>query len=315
MRLRFEAVLAVAAMVLAVSSGACDRIAGIQGRRAFKEANALYQAQDYKGAAARYEETLKLDPNQTTAYFFLGNSYDNLYKAIRKGEAENDAYLTKAIDNYKLAADKEQQPAIRKLALQYLVAAYGPDKMNDPTQARPVLERMIQMDPSEVASYFAISKIDEDAGDYDKAEATLLKAKELRPNDANVYMQLAGYYNRLGEFDKTIDALQQRAVKEPNNPEVYYTIASYYWDKAFRDFRLSDTEKRDYITKGLEADEQALKIKSDYVEAIVYKGLLLRLQANVEKDAAKQQALLKQAEALQEQAKQLQKKQGGGPGA
>jgi tetratricopeptide (TPR) repeat protein len=308
MRVRFQAVSAVAAMVLAVSLSGCDRINTIQARRAFKEANALYQAQDYKAAAARYEETIKLDPSMTTAYFFLGNSYDNLFKPIRRGEADNDAFLTKAIDNYKLAAEKEQQQAIRKLALQYLVAAYGPDKLNDSGQARPVLERMIQMEPSEVSSYFAISKIDEDAGDYEKAEAMLLKAKELRPNDSNVYMQLAGYYNRLGEFDKTIDALQQRAVKEPNNPEVYYTIASYYWDKAFRDFRLSDVQKRDYIMKGLEADDQALKIKGDYVEAIVYKGLLLRLQANVEKDPAKQQALLKQAEALQEQAKELQKK-------
>jgi tetratricopeptide (TPR) repeat protein len=310
MRVEFRAVSAVAAMVLAVSLSGCDRIAGIQARRAFKEANAMYQAQDYKGAAARYEETLKLDPSMTTAYFFLGNSYDQQFKAIRKGEPENDSFLTRAIDNYKLAAEKEQQPAIRKLALQYLVAAYGPDKLNDPAQARPVLERMIQLDPSEVSSYFAISKIDEDSGEYDRAEAMLLKARELRPNDANVYMQLAGYYNRLGEFDKTIDALQQRAAKEPNNPEVYYTIASYYWDKSFRDFRLSDVQKRDYITKGLEADDQALKIKSDYVEAIVYKGLLLRLQANVEKDPAKQQALLKQAEALQEQAKELQKKAG-----
>ena len=308
MRVRFEAVSAVAAVVLAVSLAGCDRINTIQARRAFKEANALYQAQDYKGAAVRYEDTIKLDPAMTTAYFFLGNSYDNLYKPIRKGEAQNDEFLTKAIANYKLAAEKEEQPAIRKLALQYLVAAYGPEKVNDPEQARPVLERMIQMDPSDVANYFAISKIDEDAGEYDRAEASLQKARELRPNDSNVYMQLAGYYNRLGEFDKTIDALQQRASKEPNNPEVYYTIASYYWDKAFRDFRLSDVQKRDYITKGLEADEQALKIKGDYIEAIVYKGLLLRLQANVEKDAAKQQALLKEAEALQEKAKELQKK-------
>ncbi len=308
MRVRFKAVWTVAAMVLAVSLSACDRIATIQARRAFKEANVLYQAQDYKGAAARYEETLKFDPSMTTAYFFLGNSYDNLFKAIRRGEAENDAYLTKAIENYKLAEEREQQPGIRKLAMQYLVAAYGPEKMNDPGQARPVLERMIQAEPSEVANYFAISKIDEDSGEYEQAEAVLLKARELRPNDSAVYMQLAGYYNRLGEFDKTIEALQQRAAKEPNNPEVHYTIASYYWDKAFRDFRLTDTQKRDYIAKGLEADEQALKIKSDYVEAVVYKGLLLRLQANLEKDVNRQQALLKQAEALQEQAKELQKK-------
>ena len=43
------------------------------------------------------------------------------------------------------------------------------------------------------------------------------------------------------------------------------------------------------------AIDHALQIKPDYVEAIVYKGLLLRLQANLEKDPAKQQQLLKDA--------------------
>jgi hypothetical protein len=43
------------------------------------------------------------------------------------------------------------------------------------------------------------------------------------------------------------------------------------------------------------AVDHALQLKPDYVEAIVYKGLLLRLQANLEKDPAKQQQLLKDA--------------------
>ena len=68
------------------------------------------------------------------AYFFLANSYDNLYKPARKGEAENDALLTKAIENYKLAAEKETDPKMKKLSLDYLVAAYGPDKLDDPTR-------------------------------------------------------------------------------------------------------------------------------------------------------------------------------------
>ena len=44
------------------------------------------------------------------------------------------------------------------------------------------------------------------------------------------------------------------------------------------------------------------------MEAIVYKGLLLRLQANLEKDPKKQQELLNKAKELQEQAEALRKK-------
>jgi lipopolysaccharide biosynthesis regulator YciM len=143
----------------------------------------------------------------------------------------------------------------------------------------------------------------------DKAEATLMKGKEVKPSDPAVYQQLAGYYQRQGEFGKLIEAVQQRAAIEPENPEAHYSIASFYWDEAYRNTRLTDAQKRDYTQKGLEAVEKAISLKNDYVEAIVYKGLLLRLQANAEKDRAKQLALIKEAEGLQEKAAALKKKQ------
>jgi tetratricopeptide (TPR) repeat protein len=295
-------------MGFAVSLVACGQVGKLQGKKAFKEANGLYQQQEYQRAAERYEEAIHADPELSVAYFYLGNSYDNLYKPSRKGEAQNDAYLTKAIENYKLAADKEQDPKMRRLALEYLVAAFGPDKMNDPTQAEPIVQRMIELEPQETSNYFALAKIHEDAGDYEKAEGTLMKAKEARPNDPNVYLQLAGYYNRQEEFEKTIEALTQRATLEPNNPEAYYTISTYYWDKAYRDFRLKEAEKKDYVMKGVESVDKALALKSDYMEALTYKNLLLRLQANLEKDPAKQQQLIKDADKLRDEAIELKKK-------
>lgn len=301
-------------MGLALAAGACGKVSNLKARKSFKEANVLYQRQDYQKAAEKYEEVLQADPNLTTAYFYLGNSYDNLFKTSRRGEADNDVNLTKAIDNYKQSVDKESNPQMKKLALQFLVAAYGPDKANDPSQAEPIVQKMIDLEPSDPANYFVLAKIYEDAGNYEQAEAILLKAKEARPNDSSVYMQLAGYYNRQGEFDKTIEALQQRAAKEPNNPEAHYTIATYYWDKAYRDFRLKDPEKKEMVQSGIGAVDRALEIKSDYLDAVVYKGLLLRLQANLEKDVSKQQALLKEAEALSARAKDLQKKKTAGVG-
>jgi tetratricopeptide (TPR) repeat protein len=125
-------------------------------------------------------------------------------------------------------------------------------------------------------------------------------------------MSLAAHYNQLGQFDKTIEALEQRATKEPDNPEAYQTIASYYWDKANKDSRLTDSQKRDYVLKGIASVDRALQIKPDYAEGMVYKGLLLRLQANLEKDAAKQQALLKEAISLHDKAEEIRKKRASG---
>jgi tetratricopeptide (TPR) repeat protein len=315
-----QVVVIVALTTLVIPFGACQQLAGLKARKAFKEANAFYQQGDYRRAAEKYEETLReggpeLEAVLTPAYFFLGNSYDNMYRPSRKGEADNDAFLTKAIENYKKSAEIEKEnPVIRQRALEYLIAAYGPDKLNDPNLAEPVVQKMIELDPQDPNNYFVLSKIYEDAGDYERAEATLLKARDTRPNDASVYTTLAAYYNRQGEFEKTIAALEQRAAKEPQNPEAHYTIASYYWDKAYRDFKLKDPEKKEMVQKGIAEVDKALQIKNDYLEAVVYKGLLLRLQANLEKEPAKQQALLKEAEALQTRAKELQKKKTAGVG-
>jgi tetratricopeptide (TPR) repeat protein len=313
MRVRSKAILAAVA-ALAIGSGACGKVGNLQARKAFKEANGMYQAQNYKEAADKYQEVLAADPNfitpdGVTPYFFIANSYDNLYKPARKGEAENDAFLTKAIENYKTASEKDTNPKMKNLALDYLVYAYGPEKLNDATQAEPIVQKKIQLDPAETTNYFMLAKIYEDNGNLDQAEAMYNKAREMKPQDATVYQQLAGYYQRQGEFEKLIQAVQQRAELEPNNPEAHYSIASYYWDEAYRNTRLAEAKKKEYTDKGLEEVEKALKIKPDYIEAVVYKGLLLRIRAAMTKDPKEQAQLLKDAGALQEEAAAMKKKQ------
>jgi predicted Zn-dependent protease len=308
---------------LGLTTAGCSQIARLKAIMAFKDGNQLYQQQDYRGAAAKYEETLAscksggsdcTDPKLTYAYFFLGNSYDNQFRPARRGEAANDDMLTKAIENYKKSAEIEQDPKIKKLAMEYLVAAYGPDKLNDPSQAEPILRNMIQLEPNEPSNYTYLSRIYEENGDYDQAEQLLVKAREMKPNDAGVYVTLAAFYNRQGEFDKTMEALHARAEREPNNPEAYYTIATYYWEKAYRDFTTSQADKIKFVQAGNDAIDKAIKLKADYPEALTYKNLLLRVQANLEKDPAKQQALLKEADQYRDRAVEIQKKQRAGAG-
>jgi tetratricopeptide (TPR) repeat protein len=316
MRVRSRAILTSAVIIAATS--ACGQLGNLQARKAFKDANTAYQAQNYAEAALKYQEVITTDPNINSdpnlvhAYFFLGNSYDNQFKPARKGEAENDALLTKAIENYKRAAELDTDPKYKKLSMDYLVAAYGPDKMNDPVEAEAIVQKMIQLDPGDTTSYFVLAQIYEDAGELDSAEAILLKAKEAKPKEPGVYQRLAGYYQRQGEFEKLIEAVGQRAALEPNNPEAHQAIASYYWDEGYRNTRLTEAQKRDYAAKGLESVEKALALNPDYVDAVAYKGLLLRNQAAIEKDAGRQKQMLDEAKQLQERAAGLKKKQAAG---
>ena len=195
----------------------------------------------------------------------------------------------------------------RSLALEFLIAAYGPDKLADPTLAEPVVQRMIQLAPNEPTNYFQLAKIYEDSGEYQLAEETYLKGRDAKPNDPTVYLTLAGYYNRQGDYNKLVENIKKNIELEPQNPEAHYRLATYSWDKASRDFRLSNKEKMDIIMEGLASVNKALELKSDYVEAMTYKGLLLRTQALIEKDPEKQQELIREGTALSEKANAMRK--------
>jgi tetratricopeptide (TPR) repeat protein len=139
MRVLSRARLTIAALVI-LSSFGCAKFNELKGMKAYKAANVAYQAQDYKTAADLYEQAIAAEPNLAYGepYFFLGNSYDNLYKPSRKGEPDNDILLEKAVANYEIAAEKlsaapeERDKKLGTLSLQCLVAAYGADKLNDP---------------------------------------------------------------------------------------------------------------------------------------------------------------------------------------
>jgi tetratricopeptide (TPR) repeat protein len=125
-----------------------------------------------------------------------------------------------------------------------------------------------------------------------------------------VYNVIAGYYNRQGEFEKTMEAFHKAAELEPNNPQGYHLIGSFYQEKAANDFRITDAQKRDFVAKGIAAEDNALKLNPNYVDALVYKGILLRHQARLEKDPAKQKELIQEAEDLRNKAMALQKSGG-----
>jgi tetratricopeptide (TPR) repeat protein len=311
--MRGQAILAL--MLLAAATTACGQFGNLKARKHLKDANALYAQADYRQAAVEYEEAIKSDPDMIQAYFYLGNSYDNMYKPARKGESENDGLLPKAVKNYEIAVQRETDQGRKKLALQYLAASYGADKLNDPAKAEPVVRQMIQMDPKDTGSYYGLSKIYEDAGRFEEAEAALLQARDAVPSNPEVYLQLAGFYNKRDQFEKAVAMHEERAKLDPNNPEAFWTLAAFYENAARKDYRLSATVKKQYIERGIVAADKALAIKQDFVEAITYKNLLLRLQANVEKDPARQQQLLREADRLRDQAQELRKKQQAGAAA
>ena len=307
MSTRLTIVRLVAVAGLSLSLTACGKVTA---QMSFKDGINAYQQQNYRTAISELQEAVEHDfEYRPYAYFYLANSHDNAFKFTRKGQADNDAHLPEAEKYYRLAyeqidpASRDGQGAIfKKRSLEYLVGLYGPEKLNAPDKAEAVGKQIVDLDPNDVNNYFGLAKLYEDAGRVEEAEQMLARAKEVAPSNVDVQLQMAGFYNRQGNFEKTMEAFQSRIQLEPQNPEAYHTVAGYFEEKVRKDYTVKADLKAEYIRKGIEAADKAIGIKADYVDAIVMKNLLLRQQALVEKNPARQQELLKQANALRDQA-------------
>jgi tetratricopeptide (TPR) repeat protein len=321
MQFRFTRMI-VLVVGVAVATSACGRYSwsNLRSAKAFKDGLALYSGADYRGAIDEFEHAVGTNPGFQAAgfaYFYLGNSHDMLYRPARKGEPENDAHLGEAVDYYRQAIDQlassdmEQAPEFRKRSYEYLISAYGPDKLDDFSMAEPLARELISIEPEEPSNYQALARLYEEQGMYEEAEQMFAQAIEVRPDDPAGYQLLAGYFNRQGEFDKTIEAFMKRAELEPNNPEAWHTMGTYQYEKVFRDKSLTRDQASAYIEAGLEAEDKALELNADYFEAVTFKNLLLRLKANLERNPAAQRALLEEADELRERAEALQARQAG----
>ena len=320
MQSRFTRVVVLVVGVSLAAAG-CGKysISNIRSLKAFQDGTYAYQRKDFSGAAEAYTRAVSHNPENGFAYFFLGNSYDNLFKPARKGEPDNDAFLTRAIENYRKAieklavAEEPQAPNFRKRSYEFLISAYGPDKMNDFSQAEPLALELISIDPNEPGNYSALSRLYEDQGRYEDAEAILQKLAAQRPNDPLSYQFLAGYYERQGNFEKTIEAWRQRANAEPNNPEAWQAIATFYFKETTENRTLKPNMARDYTIAGIEATDRAIALNPEYFEAVAYKNILLRQRARFEPSQATQKQLIAEADVLMKRAEALQAKQAGQP--
>ena len=311
MQIRSLAIRLVLVALVALSTTSCYLFDQLRALRVIKDAHTQYQRSDYVLAAELYEEVLENDPDLVEAYFYLANSYDQQFRPALRGEPENDEMLDRAIENYITSAERQTYLELQTLSLQWLVEAYGPEKANDPASSEIVLQTMIDTDPENPDNYYRLARLYEDSGLYAQAEEVLLQVTGTRPDDPAAYLQLAGFYQRNDEFEDMIAAFQRRVELEPDNPEAYYTMATNYWQKAFRDFTLSDDQEMEYVMLGIAEADKALELNADYVEALTYKNILLRMQANLTSNVREREDLIAQADELRDRAQELQDQRSG----
>jgi TonB family protein len=177
-----------------------------------------------------------------------------------------------------------------------------------PGAARPAtsqetdLKQKLQAQPATASLYLDLAKLQETRGAVNEAEATLTAGRRALPADQSLTYSLAAFYRREGQFDRCVGLLEDAAALDASNPIGYQIIATYYYERVRSEPTRSPVDKMTDIRQGIGATDRALALQPDYVEALAYKNLLLRTQANLESDPARQQALLTEADALRTRA-------------
>jgi tetratricopeptide (TPR) repeat protein len=288
----------------------------IRAKAAFQDGNKAYQEENYKQAITYYENAVKFDPQMAEAWFYLANSNQALYRPNKPGD-ENKQHLATALKQYKRSlkvnkGDTENLKKVRANTLAVLVQIYSDDPYKNYDQATGYAQELVKDDPEKVQNLFALGALYEKFDKVDEAEQAYRKAVEQEPQNIKTWNALATFYNKAywdgrSRFDDAISALEKAAELAPNDPVGYYKIATFYWDKAYRDVELTDEEKVAYALKGKDAVDRALSIDPDYCDALIYKGLLLRVEAQVATNARMRAKLLDEADAVRKLAVECKK--------
>jgi tetratricopeptide (TPR) repeat protein len=241
----------------------------VRARVEMKKGNERYLNEAYREALAQYQKGLELDPSATFAWRSVGLSALALYKPGDNSKA-NREMGDLAIKGFE--SYLEDYPDDEKVR-DYLISTYVNSKKYD--QALAYLDKQAQADPSNAAIQASRIRLLIEAGRVDEARQL---ANQLPPDQAKA--------------------------------EALYTLAVHEWDFAFHAKNLTlPVEQREVrIDQALAGMEEALRIKPDYFEAMVYYNLLYREKGKLQTDEAKKAEYTAKANEWVDKAKALRKK-------
>ena len=221
------------------------------------------------------EKFVAAHPDFAPARIALGKHYQGLGDAIKGTEAKSVATRTRhfqaADAEFARAAANGSDPLNTALALDARISLLGADRLNRVAEAEALAR-------SALAKY---------------------------PDQPMLVMSLAGVLLPPGKAPSD-DAVRRLRQAAPATPEAQHTVGTYLWNIVSRNKDLPRPVAAKLLGEATASFDAALKMKPGYVDAIVYKSIVLRLQAErVEQDPARIKALQAEAERLSELAKKL----------
>jgi tetratricopeptide (TPR) repeat protein len=233
----------------------------------FSKANSLYAAGRYSDAVNEYQQGLKSNPNDFTAYTRLGLSYIKL----RQPE--------KAIEVFKKAVTLRPKEVWAHTNLSYGYLEAG--KFDEALEAA---EQAVELDPQNAVAFNNLGYAHLRLGHYDESVKALKVSIDLDPTYVKAYSNIGQAYFSLGRHEEAAEILKQAVRLNPNEWEPHSVLGrtnlllERYQEAAeeLREaIRVDPTKPADYFGRGM-----ALAQIRRYEEAVesFTQGLNLRPQ-------------------------------------
>jgi TonB family protein len=105
----------------------------------------------------------------------------------------------------------------------------------------------------------------------------------------------------------------QAPPRDPLSPAAYHRLATEYFQKVVEDASLTEDQRLEGILRALAAEDRALELRPNYTDAMLFKAILLRRQANLTADPSERARIMGEAAELQGKAMALRRTQNGMP--
>jgi tetratricopeptide (TPR) repeat protein len=194
-------------------------------------------------------------PDNADALLMVGSAYADAAKAA--SDASRPARFERAAAHYAKALELTTNPMRRLLALVGLIDAYGTSGLNRPEEAERHARLLVADDPTQVNSYSHLIQILKEARRFEALTAAVDEARRAMADDAENVERYGGMVHDLVLFT-------------PDFPK---------------------DVGRTMVAEAVARNEQAVASHGRTEDLLRMKGMLLRAQAQLEPDPARQQTL------------------------
>jgi tetratricopeptide (TPR) repeat protein len=163
---------------------------------------ALLAAGDVKGAIVNMEESVRLDPEDSTAHDDLGSAY------------QSDKRLKDAAREYRRAIELKEDSASPHLGLGTVLSEW-----HQYAEARKEFNRALEIEPLAPMTYFNLARLCEDLHEYDQSIGYARRGLEIDPKHVECQRQIAHVLAAQGKIDEALAAFQKVALMAPADLE------------------------------------------------------------------------------------------------